>query len=283
MNSKLIIVGIAAVAALTSVNGAESSAPELRGSSPSIRPGDGKTYKEVSAPIESPCLFRDNELQFDVFGLGTFYKGASGNQNSYVQNSTIDAINTTFPGANLAGVGSFNDRQFSGRPGWGGGLGINYIFARYFGIGIEQSVFGRNSGNAKNAGEGLFNDPNYDVGNYGYTRWQTTANLILRYPICQWNLAPYLLVGGGAMYGNVPNINYGQAVNDGVVAQGGPNLGVRNRYRMAGQGFGHVGGGLEYRVTENIGLFSDLRYLFSNVSGLPNNQMQWRYGVRLAF
>jgi opacity protein-like surface antigen len=52
---------------------------------------------------------------------------------------------------------------------------------------------------------------------------------------------------------------------------------------MAGQGFGHVGGGLEYRVTENIGVFSDLRYLFSNVSGLANNQMQWRYGLRVAF
>jgi len=275
---KHINIGILAVATITSAFGAN---PELRGTQSELHPGSGKTYKEV-APIEEPCLFRDNELQFDVFGLGTFYKGASGNQNSYVQNSTIDAINANFPGAGIPGVGSFNDRQFSGRPGWGGGLGINYIFARYFGIGIEQSVFGRNSGNAN---PGLLNgDPNYDVGNYGYTRWQTTANLILRYPICQWNMAPYLLVGGGAMYGNVPNINYGQAINNDAAANGFPlNPGVQNRYRMAGQGFGHVGGGLEYRVTKNIGLFSDLRYLFSNVSGLPNNQMQWRYGVRLAF
>ncbi len=202
--------------------------------------------KEV-APVESPCLFRDNEVQLDLFGLGDFYKGANGN-----------FIN------NLTGVGG-ESRQFSGRPGWGGGLGLNYIFAKYFGVGIEQSLFGRNSNPTK------LGSSTYDVGNYGYTRWQTTGNLIFRYPICQWNLAPYLLVGGGAQYGNVPNINL-------------TGLGAVNRsYKMAGQGFGHVGGGLEYRVSETIGLFSDARYLFSGVDGLANNQLQWRYGLRFAF
>ena len=196
--------------------------------------------KEV-APVEAPCVFRDNEVQLDLFGLGDFYRGNNGN---FIQN--------TFNG----GLGG-NTRQFSGRPGWGGGLGLNYIFARYFGVGIEQSLFGRNSNAVGNT----------DIGNYGYTRWQTTGNFILRYPICQWNLAPYLLIGGGAQYGNVPNINLGNGI----------------RYRMAGQGFGHVGGGLEYRVTETIGLFSDARYLFSGVGGLPNNQLQWRYGLRFAF
>jgi hypothetical protein len=194
--------------------------------------------KEV-APVEAPCLFRDNELQLDAFGLGDFYKGANGN----------------FVG-NLTGTGA-EGRQISGRPAWGGGLGLNYFFARYFGLGIEQSLFGRNSNTVGNT----------DPFNYGYTRWQTTGNLFFRYPICSWNLAPYLMVGGGAQYGNVPNIQ----VTPGV------------RYRMAGQGFGHVGGGLEYRVTETIGLFSDARYLFSGVDGLANNQLQWRYGLRFAF
>jgi hypothetical protein len=207
--------------------------------------------KEV-APVEAPCVFRDNELQLDLFGLGDFYKGANGN----------------FAGNYPAVTGITGEsRQLSGRPGWGGGLGLNYIFAKYFGVGIEQSVFGRNS-NPTQLGSAT-----YDWGNYGYTRYQTTGNLIFRYPICQWNLAPYLLLGGGAQYGNVPNIDAG-------APYGFPN---RARYRMAGQGFGHVGGGLEYRVTENIGVFSDLRYLFSGVDGLANNQMQWRYGLRFAF
>ena len=222
---KYIITGVmAAIAATSAFAGTETVSKEV-------------------VVVEDPCLFRDNEVQLDLFGLGDFYQGANGN----------------FLG-NLAGTGA-ESRQFSGRPGWGGGLGLNYIFARYFGVGIEQSLFGRNSGGINSTtGAG-------DIGDYGYTRWQTTGNLILRYPICQWNLAPYMLIGGGAQYGNVPNI----AVAPGV------------RYRMAGQGFGQVGGGLEYRVTENIGLFSDARYLFSGVDGLANNQLQWRYGLRFAF
>ena len=223
---KYIITGIMAAIAATSVMA-----------------GTPVASKEVVA-VEEPCLFRDNEVQLDLFGLGDFYKGNNGG-----------FVNNYIPGTG-------DTRQISGRPAWGGGLGVNYIFAKYFGVGLEQSVFGRNSNPVGNN----------DFANYGYTRWQTTGNFILRYPICQWNLAPYLLIGGGAQYGNVPNIQVGTLPNGQAV-----------RYRMAGQGFGHVGGGLEYRVTENIGLFSDLRYLFSGVDGLANNQMQWRYGLRFAF
>lgn len=204
--------------------------------------GNVTTPKDV-VEVAPPCLFRDQELQIDAFGLGDFYKGAN---------------NSDFYGS--------SGRTFSGRPAWGGGLGVNYIFAKYFGVGIEQSLFGRENGNVSD-------DPgrlDADGGDYAYTRWQTTANFIIRYPICSWNLAPYMLVGGGAQYGNVPTLSD----SDGTQTI---------RYRMAGQGFGHVGGGLEYRFSENIGVFSDARYLFSGVNGLPNNQLQWRYGLRFAF
>ena len=187
----------------------------------SVMAGTPVASKEVVA-IEDPCLFRDNELQLDVFGLGDFYRGGA---------------------------------DISGRPAWGGGLGLNYFFSRYIGVGLEQSVYGRNS--KGNGAQG--ND-------FGYTRWATIGNLFLRYPICSWNLAPYLMVGGGANYGNV----------GGGYVGGTPN-------KNAGQGFGHVGGGLEYRFTENIGVFSDARYLFSGVTGLNNNQLLWRYGLRFAF
>ena len=124
----------------------------------SVMAGTPVASKEVVA-IEDPCLFRDNELQLDVFGLGDFYRGGA---------------------------------DISGRPAWGGGLGLNYFFSRYIGVGLEQSVYGRNS--KGNGAQG--ND-------FGYTRWATIGNLFLRYPICSWNLAPYLMVGGGANYGNV--------------------------------------------------------------------------------
>ena len=187
----------------------------------SVMAGTPVVSKEVVA-IEDPCLFRDQEFQLDAFCLGDFYRGGA---------------------------------DISGRPAWGGGLGLNYFFSRYIGVGLEQSVYGRNS--KGNGAQG--ND-------FGYTRWATIGNLFLRYPICSWNLAPYLMVGGGANYGNV----------GGGYVGGTPN-------KIAGQGFGHVGGGLEYRFTENIGVFSDARYLFSGVTGLNNNQLLWRYGLRFAF
>jgi hypothetical protein len=191
----------------------------------SVMAGTPVASKEVVA-IEDPCLFRDNELQLDVFGLGDFYRGGA---------------------------------DISGRPAWGGGLGLNYFFSRYVGIGLEQDVYGRNSKGNRSVGG---ND-------FGYTRWATIGNLFLRYPICSWNLAPYIMLGGGANYGNVGG--------------GYVNAPASRPNRLAGQGFGHVGGGLEYRFTENIGVFSDARYLFSGVTGLNNNQLLWRYGLRFAF
>ena len=69
------------------------------------------------------------------------------------------------------------------------------------------------------------------------------------------------------VYGNTPNAGSGRQAT----------------YRLSGQGFAHVGGGLDYRLTKNAGVFSDLRYVFSSVSGLPDSQMLWRFGVRFAF
>ena len=128
--------------------------------------------------IEDTCKFRDSELQIDAFGLGAFYQG--------------------------------------GRPGWGGGLGVNYFFGRYFGLGVEQDLFGRN-----------------DNGSSSYTEWGTFGNAFLRYPICSWNLAPYAVVGGG----------------------------------------------LEYRLTDNIALFGDARWLYTQ----NNSGVMARTGLKFAF
>jgi hypothetical protein len=158
-----------------------------------------KTFKETVTPAPESCKFRDQELQVDAFSAAAFYS--------------------------------------SGRPGWGGGLGVNYFFTKYFGVGVEESLLGR---------EGIDGEGNY-------AEWATIGNFIARYPICSINLAPYGLVGGGAAYGG-------------------------NR---PGHGFGHVGGGLEYRVTDNIGLFSDARYVYSTEN--PKNAVLGRAGVRFAF
>jgi hypothetical protein len=201
---------------------------------------EAKSHLSETGEPRGEELFRDREWQVDLFGLGAFYNSAEGN----------------FAGS-LAGTGG-NARQFSGRPGWGFGLGASYFFQRFIGLGVEQDIFGRTDGGFRR-------------GDFGYIRWATIGNLFLRYPIEAWRIAPYAMVGGGAMYGNAPSVT----INVG--------RGRQATYRLSGQGFGHVGGGLDCRITQNVGVFSDLRYVFSGVDGLPDSQMLWRFGVRFAF
>ena len=156
-----------------------------------IAGSDFKTSKEVIAPVE--CRFRSNELQVDLFGNGGFYQ--------------------------------------EGSPVWGGGLGINYFFLKYFGLGVEQSI----------------------AYNSNATEWGTFGNVFLRYPICSWNVAPYAVVGLGGIYGN-------------------------GKSALAGT----VGGGLEYRVTDHIGIFTDARWLY-NPTVSKDGAVLARAGIKFSF
>lgn len=153
----------------------------------------GTTYKATKEVIvEDDCKFRDTEFQIDAF-----YSGIIGSRGSRVQT------------------------------GSGGGVGLNFFFARYFGIGYE--AFWTGSGRGEH----------FPLG----------GNFFVRYPICSLNLAPYVMVGGGGAW-------------DGY-----------------GKGYGNVGGGLEYRFTNNVGLFVDGRYFYGGVGNLANI----RSGLRIAF
>jgi len=157
--------------------------------------GDGKTFKD-KVPVEvETCKFRDMEFQVDAFYTGF--------------------------------IGSRGSRLHTGS---GGGIGLNFFFAKYFGIGWEGSVYS-NNGNA--------------------SFLPLNGNFFIRYPICSLNLAPYIMVGGGADF-------------------------ERGRYSL---GFGNVGAGIEYRITDNIGLFSDGRYYYGGSGNVANI----RGGLRFAF
>jgi hypothetical protein len=100
-----------------------------------------KEMKEI-IPIPETC-FADTEFQLDFFGT---------------YNWTIDP-------------NQYHDNA-------GGGVGANFFFARYIGIGADTNVF---SGGANGV-------------------WQSTGSLILRYPIDSACLAPYIFGGGGYQY-----------------------------------------------------------------------------------
>lgn len=190
--------------------------------------------------------FRDREIHLDLFGLGNFYQEAKG--------SYADGIIVPLGGSPVG-----ESRQLSGRPAWGLGAGASIFFSRYFGLGVEQSIFGRNQGDRRASSADFY-----------YSRWQTSGALMVRYPIDGLNLAPYALVGGGGQYGNSPDLP----------VRAGPTV---RKYTMSGQGFGQLGGGVEIRFSQRWGIFSNLRWMFSEVNGLPDNQMQWRYGVKAVF
>ena len=111
----------------------------------SVLAGQPPADKNTVVPVE-PC-FQDREFQLDVFG--NFQH---------------------FP----------NGKKQKTDNGGGGGLGLNYFFCRYAGLGIDASV--------NSLSHGLFD---------------STGSLILRYPlelggVC---LAPYAIGGGGVQTG----------------------------------------------------------------------------------
>jgi hypothetical protein len=99
----------------------------------------GKEIKEFKQPVE-PC-FKDTELQLDFFGSYTDTQG-----------------------------GGYSD-------GFGGGVGVNFFFMRYLGVGVDGNVF--------------------DGGVNGV--WNVSGSLIARFPVELGGLclAPYILAGGG--------------------------------------------------------------------------------------
>ena len=120
------------------------------------------------------------------------------------------------------------------RGAWGGGVGANYFFLKYVGLGADVN----------------FSD------HPGRIMDEAGGNLILRLPLGNTGLAPYIFGGGGQLLGQVPYTGYGWFYDGGV--------------------------GLEYRFTHQIGLFTDGRFMWSDRS-TENDRLMIRAGLRLAF
>ncbi|MCX6957049.1 MAG: hypothetical protein NT164_00670 [Verrucomicrobiae bacterium] len=120
----------------------------------------------------------------------------------------------------------------------GGNLGVNYFFTKYIGFGLDDAVSG-----------------------YGWPRSIRTidhlmADLLCRYPIEAWRVAPYSMVGGGGSWS------------------------------VASQGYFNIGLGFDYRLTRNMALFSDCRWLYGNNGTTGQGLVSKAYpriGVRYIF
>ena len=132
----------------------------------------------------------------------------------------------------VGAAGKFNGQNNVGA--LGGNLGLSYFLTKYIGIGVDNSLGGTVGGNGTS---GVLDN--------------LQGQVIARYPIESWHLAPYAMVGGGATWANAGS-----------------------------QGNGNVGGGVEYRINRSIGLFADSRYIYGN-RGL--NESLNRAGLRFIF
>lgn len=110
-----------------------------------------KSYKQEETYV-APLCFQDTEFTLDLFG-------------AYVQ--TDDN-----------GRGVYTD-------GWGGGVGLNFFFARYFGIGVD----------------GIWTD----TASNSSIIHNVSGSFIIRFPIDTICLAPYVFGGGGGHFDSENN------------------------------------------------------------------------------
>jgi hypothetical protein len=110
----------------------------------------------------------------------------------------------------------------------GGGGGLEYFFCRYIGIEAESFALAGDHNTASALG----------------------GNLVLRWPIAQIGISPYVFGGGG------------------------------NEWTYRAEGYGEGGAGLEYRFNRSIGIFGDGRFVSP---GSTRDYGMGRLGVRFAF
>lgn len=144
------------------------------------------------------------------------------------------------------GVGGVINRGI-GEHAWGGGASVAYFPWLYAGFRVQGAAV--------------------SISRSDDTAGIVTGDLVLRYPLDlvapNFHLAPYAFGGVGGLLG------------------GDDGLNSRGNIRTTNKVLGNAGGGLEYRFTPHIGLFTEGGYNF--VDGPKNNFVQVNFGLNYAF
>ncbi len=166
------------------------------------------------------------------------------------------------------------DRYFESDHAWGGGLDIKYFFHRYFGIGVEgwatESTRQRFDG-FNTLQQPVFTDDERTIG-------AVKGTLTFRYPIPCSRFAPYVYVGGGAIFGGGERDFFATEVTTpGALTVVAPATHSGTDTKALGQ----VGAGMEVRITPHIGWMND--FSWNVVNGRNNNFGMVRSGINFAF
>lgn len=165
----------------------------------------------------------------------------------------------------ISGVYAFsgNENTFLDH-GWGGAIDAKYFFHKYFGLGVQ----------------GFFLDADTDNDFNGFVRNDDDSDGVggilgtftLRFPINCSRFAPYVWVGGGAVWGEG---------NDNVFLNAAGAVVRRTGDDDDGHAMGQVGAGFEVRFTPKFGWQND--FSWNVVEGTHNNFGMVRSGLNFAF
>jgi hypothetical protein len=197
-----------------------------------------------------PEWYADNEWNVSLWGAYAFTNDESSDFN-------VDDVRRT---------GQFGSGYLRSEDAWGGGIDAKYFFKRYFGVGLEGYVVDVRGSPGLEPIHELIILP-IEARAIG----SVLGTLTLRYPLPRSRFAPYIYMGGGAIFGGGQrDINVG--VSFALVI---------DRTSGATEAVGQVGAGCEVRLTRHIGWLNDFNW--NLINGRDNNFGMVRSGLTSAF
>jgi hypothetical protein len=241
----------------------------------SLAQAGSESYSKESkgmTPQPCPSWYADKEWNLSIWGTYAF------TENDYptFENSIL-STGVIFIGPGLGPNSRSYDRYLEADHAWGGGIDAKYFFKRYFGIGIEGFAVEASRSTAtvtplpSPVGSLFRFDPRKEERTIG----SLMGTFTFRYPMGCSRFAPYVWVGGGAIFG-------GGEVEKVLIID--PIAGARaSRFKTGSEtkAIGQFGGGVEVRLTPHIGWTND--FSWNVIDGRSNNFGMARTGINFAF
>lgn len=229
----------------------------------------GPTAKDMTGPPPCPSWYADNEWNLSIWGTYAF-----------TENDYPNFVNSVLGPRPLFTDSGGYDTYLEADHAWGGGIDAKYFFKRYFGFGIEGFAVEatRSTGTVTilpplpgTVGSRVRIDPRHEERTIG----SVLGTFTFRYPLGCSRFAPYVWIGGGAIFGGgeVEEVD----VNDPLSGAFLTGFKRGSETRAVGQ----IGGGFEVRLTKCIGLIND--FSWNVVEGRENNFGMARTGIDFAF
>ena len=234
------------------------------------RAGSESFSKETVAPPACPAWYADRECNISVWGTYAFTE----NEYPTFLNSILsNGVRFLPPGPEPQAYDTYLEADHA----WGAGIDVKYFFKRYFGVGIEGFAVQASRSTAtvtpipSPVGSLFRFDPRKEERAIG----SVMGTFTFRYPIGCSRFAPYVWVGGGAIFG-------GGEVEKVVIID--PIAGSRANHFKTGsetKAIGQFGGGFEVRCTPHVGWIND--FSWNVIDGANNNFGMARTGINFAF